>query len=56
MPSEKSPGLDMAVIASPDKREFLSDGLGILIWTSGISCHLRALRAFEEAVVTWKIG
>ena len=53
MLSENLPALDMAVVVCLDKREFLSDGLGFLIWTSGISCHLRALRVFEEAVVTW---
>jgi hypothetical protein len=53
MPSEKSLAVDMAVVACPDKREFLSDGLGILIWMRGISRLLRALRVFEAAVVTW---
>ena len=56
MPSEKSPGLDMAVIASPDKREFLSDGLGILIWMRGISRPLRTSRVFEAAAAAWQIG
>src|SRR5882757_9749484 len=56
MPSEKSPGLDMAVIAYPDKREFLSDGLGILIWMRGISRPLRTSRVFEAAAAAWQIG
>jgi hypothetical protein len=53
MPSEKSLAVNVAVVACLDKREFLSDGLEILIWTSGTSRPLRALQVFEAAVVTW---